>query len=95
MLERTSLGCVLTAAVATLLLAAGGSEGKDDGPFAPSNLTTSSGELADPDVFFEAQDCGECHVTQYADWKGSLHSRAHHDALYLAFAEGKLEIATK
>ena len=55
--------------------------------FGPSHLTTRSGERAAPDSFFEAVDCGECHVTQYEDWKGSMHSRAHHDGIYLAFAE--------
>lgn len=55
--------------------------------FGPSHLTTASGKRADPDSFFEAADCGECHVKQYADWKGSMHSRAHHDGIYLAFAE--------
>jgi hypothetical protein len=63
---------------------AGGQEG---GQFAPSRLATASGHPADPDSFFEAADCGECHVDQYRDWKGSLHSRAHHDSIYLAFAE--------
>jgi hypothetical protein len=63
---------------------AGGQEGEQ---FAPSRLATASGHPADPDSFFEAADCGECHVDQYRDWKGSLHSRAHHDSIYLAFAE--------
>ena len=57
------------------------------GPFAPSSLRTASGGVADADWYYEAEVCGECHATQYADWKGSLHSRAHDDALYLAFAE--------
>jgi len=50
-------------------------------------LSTSSGKVADPDSFFEASDCGECHATQHREWTGSLHSRAHTDPLYRAFAE--------
>ena len=62
-------------------------DGKNDLPFAPTQLTTVSGKLAKPDSFYEAADCGECHVDQYRDWKGSAHNRAHSDSIYRAFAE--------
>ena len=60
--------------------------GDDDDPFAPTRLRTVSGGRADPDAFFEALDCAECHKDQYEQWKGSVHSRAHNDSIYLAFA---------
>jgi hypothetical protein len=69
-----------------LVLLVAAAIGGNDSPFAPGNLATVSGDYADPDSFFPAEDCGECHVDQYAQWKGSMHSRAHHDAIYLAFA---------
>jgi hypothetical protein len=62
-------------------------DGAKKSPFAPSELTTASGKVADAGSFYEAADCGECHVDQYRDWKGSAHSRAHHDGIYRAFAE--------
>jgi hypothetical protein len=60
---------------------------QDPSPFSPSRMRTPTGKLADEDDFYEAQDCGECHVGQYAQWKGSLHGRAHDDGIYRAFAE--------
>ena len=55
--------------------------------FGPSNLRTVSGKLADPDSFYEAEACGECHKQQHDDWSGSVHRRAHTDTIYRAFAE--------
>lgn len=55
--------------------------------FSPSQLSTASGDRVDPDAYFEAGDCGECHPLQYEAWNGSVHSRAHEDSIYLAFAE--------
>jgi hypothetical protein len=69
------------------LLLAVATRGEEDTPYAPSKLSTASGKPADPDSYYEASDCGECHVTQYNQWRGSMHSRAHQDSLYLAFAE--------
>jgi len=54
---------------------------------AQDSMRTPDGKPALPDDYFEAKDCGECHAGQYAQWKGSLHSRAHDDSIYLAFAE--------
>ncbi|MHC4959857.1 MAG: multiheme c-type cytochrome, partial [Planctomycetota bacterium] len=71
----------LVAGVALLALA---TSGEENSLFAPSNLTTTSGQRADPDIYYEAKDCAECHTEQYKDWKGSMHSRAHHDPIYLA-----------
>ena len=65
----------------------GAEKASEDSLFAPSQLTTRDGKRPDPDLFFEAADCGECHVQQYKDWRGSMHSRAHHDGIYLAFAK--------
>lgn len=72
--------------IAGLLAAARAGE-EPASPFAPSNLTTATGKLADPDAYYEAGDCGECHTEQFRQWKGSLHSRAHHDSIYRAFAD--------
>ena len=59
----------------------------DPGRFAPSHLKTVSGGYADPDMFYEASDCGACHEAIYDQWNGSVHSRAHVDKLYRAFAD--------
>jgi hypothetical protein len=72
---------------AGLLLLAVATRGEEEALFAPSKLSTASGKRADPDSFYEAADCGECHVDQYKQWQGSMHSRAHQDSIYLAFAE--------
>ncbi|MHC4953613.1 MAG: multiheme c-type cytochrome [Planctomycetota bacterium] len=80
------IGTLSLVVVVLVVVAVAGDE-KKALPFAPSQLTTASGKLADPDSFYEAVDCGECHVDQYKDWKGSAHSRAHHDSIYRAFAE--------
>jgi len=69
------------------LLLAVATRGQEEVPYAPSNLSTASGKRPSPDSYYEAADCGECHVTQYNQWRGSMHSRAHHDSIYLAFAE--------
>lgn len=55
--------------------------------FPPSRLAVAGGELLDSDGLFAAGDCAECHKTQEQDWRGSIHSRAHHDGIYRAFAE--------
>ncbi len=60
---------------------------QDSPPFEPSLIRTATGKPVSPDDYFEAKDCGECHRDQYAQWEGSLHSRAHEDSIYLAFAE--------
>lgn len=57
------------------------------GPFAPSRIATASGAPLASDWGYESKECAECHPRQYEEWKGSIHSRSHHDALYLAFAE--------
>lgn len=57
------------------------------GQFPLSLLATESGETLDSDWGYASEDCAECHPDQFADWKGSIHSRAHHDSLYLAFAK--------
>jgi hypothetical protein len=67
-------------------------KGEKASPFAPSELQTASGELADPDWYYEPEVCGECHTAQYEAWKGSMHSRAHLDELYLAFANKAREV---
>jgi len=70
-----------------LLLASLALLAQDEPPFAPSLMRTATGKAADPDDYFEAKDCGECHKAQYEEWEGSLHSRSHTDSIYLAFAE--------
>ncbi len=61
-------------------------------PFAPSQIRTASGERADADWYYEPEVCGECHVAQYEAWNGSLHSQAHTDPIYLAFARKAREV---
>ncbi len=78
---------LLATVIPLSMVAALAGDGEKKSLFAPSQLTTASGKLADPDSFYEAADCGECHVDQYRDWKGSAHSRAHDDGIYRAFAE--------
>ena len=39
--------------------------GCEEQPFAPARLQTASGKRADPDAFFPAADCGECHEEQH------------------------------
>ncbi|MCE9637553.1 MAG: cytochrome c family protein, partial [Planctomycetes bacterium] len=56
------------------------------GPFAPSRLATSTGEPIADDWGYASEDCAACHPAQHEAWKGSMHSRAHNDGLYLAFA---------
>ena len=55
--------------------------------FPPSRLATRSGKHAAPDSFYEAADCGECHVEQHEQWMGSAHQVAHSDGIYTAFAQ--------
>ncbi len=57
------------------------------GPFGLSRITTSDGQPADLDDFFLSEDCGMCHPRQLEELEGSMHSAAHHDPLYRAFAE--------
>jgi len=85
-MHKTLLALVTVGSL-ILVLAGSSRSGEDASLFAPSQLRTASGKLADPDSFFEAADCGECHIDQYAAWKGSAHSRAHHDSIYRAFAD--------
>jgi len=85
-MRRLVLPLVLLLPAAGLLLAVA-TRGEEENPYAPSNLSTASGQIPDPDAYYEASDCGECHVDQYAQWNGSMHSRAHQDSIYLAFAE--------
>jgi hypothetical protein len=82
---RSGLFAVVTAAAAAGAAALGGDE--PPGPFAPSRLTTSTGEKLAEDWGYASEDCAGCHPVQHAEWKGSLHSRAHNDGLYLAFAK--------
>jgi hypothetical protein len=84
LLGRT-LALVLPAVGLPLLAVA--ARGEEETPFAPSQLSTASGKQASPDSFYQAADCGECHVDHFRQWKGSMHSRSHNDSLYLAFAE--------
>ncbi len=78
---------VLAVAAAAAVRAVAGEDAPHTLPFAPSALTTASGATADPDAFGEPEVCETCHVAQAAAWRGSLHSRSHEDALYLAFAK--------
>lgn len=83
---RSRIVLVAAAGIAFGLAFAHGGE-EPPGPFAPSRITTSTGEPLEADWGYSSQDCAECHPRQHAEWKGSIHNQAHHDALYLAFAE--------
>jgi len=80
-------GAVVATAIAKAGEGAGGAAPVPPGPFAPSRLTTESGEPLADDWGYESQACAECHPVQHEEWKGSMHNRAHHDGLYLAFAK--------
>lgn len=57
------------------------------GPFGLSMIATPDGRPADIDDFYLSEDCGLCHPRQLEELEGSMHSAAHHDPFYRAFAE--------
>jgi len=61
--------------------------GETTGMFAPTELRTVSGKHLDPENFLDAETCGACHSAHFEQWDGSVHSRAHEDSIYLAFAK--------
>lgn len=85
MLTRLLAAASAVAALGLALAALGGEDAP--GPFAPSRLATATGEALESDWGYASQDCAECHPRQHAEWKGSIHNQAHHDSLYLVFAE--------
>ena len=92
-MRRTlALTAVLTTVATALAWTLASAEEETPSPFAPSALQTASGNVADVDWYYEPEVCGECHTAQYAAWKGSMHSRAHQDELYLAFARKAREV---
>lgn len=85
-----SLGFAATfVAAATLLTSLRGpqEEAAVHGPFGLSSLSTLDGERASINDFYTSQDCSICHPRQWAEMNGSMHSVAHEDSLYRAFAE--------
>ena len=57
------------------------------GPHGLSMVSTKYGEQLDLDNFQTSAACAECHVRQWKEMKGSMHSVAHKDKLYRAVAE--------
>ena len=55
--------------------------------FAPSELRSATGKLIDPETYYPAEECGECHVRQLKQWAGSAHNMGHRDGIYRAFAD--------
>lgn len=91
-MRMRALAVVVTLALIPIALTLASAEEKEPSPFAPSQLQTASGEVADADWYYEPEVCGECHTAQYEDWQGSMHSQAHKDPLYLAFANKAREV---
>lgn len=52
-------------------------------PFAPSNVTTDTGEFLDPKSFPTAEYCGHCHQESHKQWRESAHSNANRVPYYL------------
>jgi tetratricopeptide (TPR) repeat protein len=52
-------------------------------PFAPSNLTTDTGQFIDPSQFQTADYCGHCHQEAHQQWRESAHSNANRAPWYL------------
>lgn len=58
---------------------------RDQSPFFRSRAATSAGkEYLDIDQFEPPETCGGCHGEIYDQWKGSMHSHAWNDPVYLA-----------
>lgn len=54
-------------------------------PFFPSRVTTSAGQgYLSIDQFDPPETCAACHAEIYEQWKGSMHSNAWNDPVYLA-----------
>ncbi|MFQ5646723.1 MAG: multiheme c-type cytochrome [bacterium] len=58
---------------------------KEEFPFFPSLIQTSSGGLVPLKFFTSARKCGECHTRQYRQWNGSMHSQSFKDPVWQAF----------
>src|SRR5687767_214323 len=52
-------------------------------PFFPSRASTAGLKIT-PAHFDQPQVCGGCHTEIYAQWNGSMHSRAWDDPVYRA-----------
>ena len=55
-----------------------------DRPFAPSLLRTKNHHKATLDSFENPEVCAGCHPKQYEGWRGSMHSNAWNDPIFLA-----------
>jgi len=55
-----------------------------DRPFAPSMLRTKNHHKATLDSFENPEVCAGCHPKQYEGWRGSMHSNAWNDPIFLA-----------
>ena len=53
-------------------------------PFYPSRMTTADGGLLSSGMFDPPELCKGCHPEIYNQWKGSMHSNAWNDPVYLA-----------
>jgi Cytochrome c554 and c-prime len=80
---------VLTGLMLIVALVATGESPKEPptGPFGLSRVTTVDGKPADIEDFFLNEDCALCHERQDREMAGSMHSIAHTDRFYAAFAE--------
>lgn len=68
---------------------------KSKWPFFPSRLTTSDEtRQKGTDMFDDPEICMGCHTEIYGQWKGSMHSNAWNDPVYLALMR-KASAATK
>lgn len=56
-------------------------------PFFPSLMNTRSGGYISAETFFEPKECRGCHGEIYNQWRGSMHSLARFDPVFLALWE--------
>lgn len=54
-----------------------------EGPFLPSNATTTDGRFMNPRSVPTADYCGHCHKESYHQWRESVHSNSFHAPWYL------------
>jgi tetratricopeptide (TPR) repeat protein len=58
-----------------------------DGPFLPSQASTSSGGFLPSSAFVSASFCGKCHVDVHRQWRESAHSNSFREPFYLRNVE--------
>lgn len=81
------MGKLILLVLVSGILAANLTQERVRGPFGLSLVATGDGKPVAPESFGVLDDCSVCHARHAEEFDGSLHSVAHHDSLYRAFAE--------